>query len=108
VEAFSDGVFAIAITFLILEIRVPHLAEDTTNGHLLSAMIALWPSFLAYALSFFVILIMCIRKAYRVGLVVYAAAVGVALWNAAAGLVLGTSLWLVWTRLGYASESRGA
>jgi hypothetical protein len=47
-----------------------------------------------------------IRKAYRFGLVVYAAAVAVALWNAAAGLVLRTSLWLVWTSLGYVSESR--
>jgi len=45
--AFSDGVFAIAITLLILEIRPP--AE---YGNLLHELAALWPSYLAYALTF--------------------------------------------------------
>jgi uncharacterized membrane protein len=53
-EAFSDGVFAIAITLLILEIRVPPF-ED---GPLWPALLALWPSYLAYAISFGTILIM--------------------------------------------------
>ena len=53
-EAFSDGVFAIAITLLILEIRLPHTG---TEGTLWSSLVALWPSFLAFALSFFVILV---------------------------------------------------
>jgi uncharacterized membrane protein len=57
-EAFSDGVFAIAITLLILEIRLPHLEETAGSGGLLLALRGLWPSFLAYLLSFFVILIM--------------------------------------------------
>jgi len=61
VEAFSDGVFAIAITLLILEIRVPHLAEDTTSGGLPVGYGCAWPSFLAFALSFFVILIMWVN-----------------------------------------------
>jgi uncharacterized membrane protein len=55
VETFSDGVFAIAITLLILEIRPPHADGDHT---LWSGLLALWPSFVAFALSFFVILIM--------------------------------------------------
>jgi len=47
-EAFSDGVFAIAITLLVLEISVP---EDA--GHdLLHAFLAEWPSYLAYVVSF--------------------------------------------------------
>ena len=47
-EAFSDGVFAIAITLLVLEIAVPAGSE----GHLLSAVLRLWPSYLAYVVSF--------------------------------------------------------
>jgi uncharacterized membrane protein len=45
--AFSDGVFAITITLLVLEIRPP---TDDTN--LLHGLVALWPSYLAYALTF--------------------------------------------------------
>jgi len=47
-EAFSDGVFAIAITLLVLEISVPAGAET----HLLRAVLDQWPSYLAYAVSF--------------------------------------------------------
>ena len=54
VEAFSDGVFAIALTLLILEIRVP----EQGHGHLVRALIALWPSYLAFATSFFTIGVM--------------------------------------------------
>jgi TMEM175 potassium channel family protein len=47
-EAFSDGVFAIAITLLVLEIGVPAGSED----HLLRALVEEWPAYLAYAVSF--------------------------------------------------------
>ena len=47
-EAFSDGVFAIAITLLVLELSIPEGSE----GHLLSAVLGLWPSYLAYIVSF--------------------------------------------------------
>jgi uncharacterized membrane protein len=45
--AFSDAVFAITVTLLVLEIRPP---TDYTN--LLHGLAALWPSYLAYALTF--------------------------------------------------------
>ncbi len=45
VEAFSDGVLAIIITIMVLELRVPHEAE-------LSALQPLLPVFLTYVLSF--------------------------------------------------------
>ena len=61
VEAFSDGVFAIAITLLILEIRVPHLPSEAGNGALAGALRALWPSFLAFVGSFGAILTMWIN-----------------------------------------------
>jgi uncharacterized membrane protein len=47
-EAFSDGVFAIAITLLVLEISVPEGSEDD----LLRAVLHEWPSYLAYVVSF--------------------------------------------------------
>jgi uncharacterized membrane protein len=47
---FSDAVFAIAVTLLVLEIRPP---QDTR--HLLHGLAALWPSYLAYAITFTVI-----------------------------------------------------
>jgi TMEM175 potassium channel family protein len=46
-EAFSDAVFAITITLLVLEIKPP--ADDT---HLLHGLLALWPSYLAYVVTF--------------------------------------------------------
>lgn len=47
-EAFSDGVFAVAITLLVFDLKVPELA----NGHLLQSLGNRWPSFLAFVISF--------------------------------------------------------
>lgn len=51
-EAFSDGVFAIAITLLVLEIRVPPAEVLADPKALNAALGALWPSYLGYAISF--------------------------------------------------------
>jgi uncharacterized membrane protein len=48
----SDGVFAIAITLLVLDIRVPDIPEAT---QLPPALLSLWPKYLGYVLSFVVI-----------------------------------------------------
>jgi TMEM175 potassium channel family protein len=56
-EAFSDGVFAIAITLLILNIEVPPLDEGT----LAEAILKQWPAFLAYGVAFLTILIMWVN-----------------------------------------------
>ena len=48
IEAFSDGVIAIIITIMILEIPTPELAEP-------SALIALIPNFLSYIISFMLV-----------------------------------------------------
>lgn len=192
VEAFSDGVFAIAITLLILEIRVPHGDHDLWAG-----LRALWPSYIAFLMSFAVILIMWVnhhellrmvqgvnypflfangfllltvtfvpfptavvaqnlatseakaavafycgtflanaicwnllfatavrggllrpevtaetvsnvRRAYYVGVLVYAAATALAFIRPVLGLLLNISLWVVWIRLGYRAESSSA
>ena len=55
IEAFSDGVFAIAITLLILEIQVP---PQTPHGGLRRALVNLWPSYLAFLASFMTIGVM--------------------------------------------------
>jgi len=191
IEQFSDGVFAIALTLLILEIRPPTLDGDADTGQFFAAMVGLWPSFLAFVLSFFVVLVMwvnhhelfalargvdrpflfangflllmvtfvpfptallarflgtaagrgatafycgtflvtgvaynllffsvahnrrlvrpdvsdeelaVVRRAYRLGVFVYAGSVGLAFWNAAVGLGTCVSLWLLWVRLNY-------
>jgi uncharacterized membrane protein len=51
VEAFSDGVFAIAITLLVLDIRI----EPDQYDHLLKALVKEWPSYFAYVTSFFTV-----------------------------------------------------
>jgi uncharacterized membrane protein len=60
VEAFSDGVFGIAMTLLVLEFKVPHIPPEHREGNwaLALELLKLWPSFLAFVLSFGTVLIM--------------------------------------------------
>jgi uncharacterized membrane protein len=51
-EAFSDGVLAIAITLLVIEIRPPELHQGERLAH---ALWAQWPSYVAYLVSFLTI-----------------------------------------------------
>src|SRR5579862_4474406 len=53
--ALSDGVIAVAITLLVLDIRLPEALEYWDDAQIWAALVALWPRFLAYLLSFFVI-----------------------------------------------------
>jgi uncharacterized membrane protein len=64
VETFSDGVFAIAITLLILEIHPP-----TDASQLAHELVELWPSYLAYAVSFLTIGIMWVNHHHVFGLI---------------------------------------
>jgi uncharacterized membrane protein len=56
-ETFCDGVFAIAITLLVLEIKVPPSESIHSAADLWRAFGRLWPSFFAFGSSFFMILI---------------------------------------------------
>jgi uncharacterized membrane protein len=193
-EAFSDGVFGIALTLLVLEFQIPNPDASTNNSVLWAELLSLWPSLVAFCISFAVVLVMwinhhelirlvrqvdypllyanggvlltvtfvpfptkvlarhlgtpaasgsaafycgtffvisltwnallaaiiwkrrnvkpeltdatlaCIRRAYSAAPIVYGLSVALALWNAVAGLVLCTSLWLVWMRLCYGSK----
>lgn len=51
IETFSDGVFCIAVTLLSIEIGV-ELHGDVTNRELAHALLARWPIYLAYVISF--------------------------------------------------------
>ena len=56
VEAFSDGVFAIAITLLVLDLKVPRGLR--AGASLTAALLAQWPSYFAFLTSFLTIGIM--------------------------------------------------
>jgi len=58
VEAFSDGVFAIAMTLLVLNIKVPNTDQPGQLGSLLWQQ---WPSYLAFVISFAFIGIMWVN-----------------------------------------------
>lgn len=55
IVTFSDGVFAIAITLLILDIRLPARETARSNGELLQDLASIWPDYRAYIISFLVI-----------------------------------------------------
>lgn len=59
IEAFSDGVFAIALTLLAIDLRAPVL-EIVNNASLIEAVIERWTEYFAFAFSFIVVLLMWI------------------------------------------------
>lgn len=52
---FSDAIFAIVMTLLILDIPVPEIAPGVAQAELPSRVLELWPKFFSYVLSFLVI-----------------------------------------------------
>lgn len=61
VEAFSDGVFAVAITLLAFNLQVPKLGGAATPGQLALALARQWPSYIGFVTSFFTVLIMWVN-----------------------------------------------
>lgn len=58
IEAFSDGVIAIIITIMVLELHIPELKESFSNREVWNALLSLGPKLFAYLLSFIVVAIM--------------------------------------------------
>jgi uncharacterized membrane protein len=54
-EALSDGVFAIVMTILVLELSIPLVTGTSANTELRRRLLEMWPQFLAYGVSFLVL-----------------------------------------------------
>lgn len=67
---FSDAVFAIAITLLALDIRLPVDAGALSNRQLLNNLISIWPRYLSYIVSFLVIGNFWIAHHHRYSLII--------------------------------------
>jgi uncharacterized membrane protein len=55
IDALFDGIFAVSMTLLVLDIRLPQGFAPTNNAQLLSGLLALWPKLMPYLLSFYVL-----------------------------------------------------
>ena len=82
VEAFSDGVMAVILTIMVLDLRAPRTGEPR-------ALLALWPSFAIYLVSFFLTMIYWINHH---GLMTQARRVTAALLWANSGVLFSASL----------------
>jgi uncharacterized membrane protein len=56
-EALTDGIFAVAMTLLVIELKIPETAHVQTEQQLLDALVHLIPKFIAWLISFFVLAI---------------------------------------------------
>ncbi len=55
IEALSDGVFAITMTLMIFNIKVPQISSERVAAELTRRLFDLWPHFLVYVISFAII-----------------------------------------------------
>ena len=55
IEAFSDGVFAIVMTLLVFDLKVPQVQEGLIEIELLHHLVAMWPQLLSFVLSFVIV-----------------------------------------------------
>ena len=63
-EAFSDGVFAVALTLLILELHVPNVMDHSSLGQYAAAMAPLIPKIVSFVLTFVIICIQWVSHHY--------------------------------------------
>jgi uncharacterized membrane protein len=51
-DTLSDGIFGVAMTLLVLDVRLPDNFHPHDGGELLQGLAGLWPKFVPYVLSF--------------------------------------------------------
>lgn len=61
VEAFSDGIFAIIVTLLVLEIKVPHISDANSIGTLGTQLVHLLPKFVSWLISFLTVCVIWVN-----------------------------------------------
>jgi len=61
VETFSDGIFAIIVTLLVLEIKVPHVADHDSVRQLATALWGLLPKVVAWMISFLTVCVIWVN-----------------------------------------------
>lgn len=54
IEALSDGVFSITMTLLVMKLEVPEVMHHSSNQQMLRQMLALWPAFATYVVTFLI------------------------------------------------------
>lgn len=72
IEAFSDGVFAIVVTLLVLELKVPELHDHGSVGELGQQLVELAPKFLSWLISFIIVCKFWLNHHHVLGLARYA------------------------------------
>src|SRR5262245_54775372 len=55
VESLSDAVFAVAMTLLVLDLKLPPMSERMSAGQFSAQVFALWPKFVIFVCSFVVL-----------------------------------------------------
>jgi uncharacterized membrane protein len=72
IEAFSDGVFAIIVTLLVLELKVPVLKDHASGGELAHQLVELLPKFVSWLISFIIVCKFWLNHHHILGLARYA------------------------------------
>lgn len=81
IETFSDGIFAIIVTLLVLEIKVPHLKDPQSLAELSRELIVLLPKFAGWVISFATVCVIWVNH-HRLLRIIKSVSHGVFWWNA--------------------------
>src|SRR5664279_2633706 len=72
IEAFSDGVFAVVVTLLVLDLKVPALVDPRSASELIHQILELLPKFLSWLISFIIVCKFWLNHHHVLGLARYA------------------------------------